>query len=81
MSTPAELPPTELQSITVNGEQWHVPHGVRIPGLLRQAHLDPEQARGIAVAVNDEVIPRREWAEHTIDVGDRIEIVTAKQGG
>ncbi len=81
MSTSTELSAAELQHITVNGEQRHLPTGIHITDLLRQVGLDPEQARGIAVAVNDEVIPRGEWAEHAINAGDRIEIVTAKQGG
>ena len=37
--------------------------------------------RGIAVAVNQEVVPRREWASTPLRPGDRIEIITAVQGG
>ena len=36
---------------------------------------------GVAVAVNDEVVPRVAWPRHPIADGDRIEIVTARQGG
>lgn len=38
-------------------------------------------ARGIAVAVNEEVIPRSEWAEHSLHENDTILIITATQGG
>lgn len=81
MSTSAELSTTDLQSVTINGEERRVRNGIRIPDLLRLAGLDPEQVRGVAVAVNDEVVPRREWPEQAINEGDRIEVVTAKQGG
>lgn len=48
--------------------------------LLRDQGVDPER-RGIAVAVNDAVVRRSEWAVHAIVQGDRVEIITALQGG
>jgi sulfur carrier protein len=36
---------------------------------------------GCAVAINDEVVPRREWSDRRIADGDRIEVLTAVQGG
>ena len=36
---------------------------------------------GIAAALNDVVIPRRLWDQTLVADGDRIEIVTAVQGG
>ena len=36
---------------------------------------------GCAVAVNDVVVPRRDWAERAIEPGDRVEVLTAVQGG
>ncbi|PFG33938.1 sulfur carrier protein ThiS [Sanguibacter antarcticus] len=36
---------------------------------------------GIAAAVNDRVVPRSRWASTLLDDDDRIEIVTAVQGG
>lgn len=67
--------------INVNGQVYDVAGGTGLSDLLRRFDIDPEQARGIAVAVNDEVIPRRGWATCVVSEGDRIEIVTAKQGG
>ena len=37
--------------------------------------------RGIAVAVNGEVVPRRNWAEHRLAVADDVEVVRPLQGG
>jgi sulfur carrier protein len=36
---------------------------------------------GLAVAVNDEVVPRSRWATVALREGDRVEILTAAQGG
>jgi sulfur carrier protein len=37
--------------------------------------------RGVAVAVDAEVVPRGEWPTHVIADGARVEVVTAVQGG
>lgn len=36
---------------------------------------------GCAVAVNDEVVPRGEWSGRQLHSGDRVEVLTAVQGG
>ena len=36
---------------------------------------------GIAVAVNSEVVPRSSWSSTPVAEGDRIDVVTAVQGG
>jgi sulfur carrier protein len=36
---------------------------------------------GIAVAVNDEVVPRGRWPSRRLHDRDRVEILTAVQGG
>nr|ART40117.1 K154 [uncultured bacterium] len=39
------------------------------------------EARGVAVAVNDAVVPRAEWPSHRLKPGDVVEIVRAVRGG
>lgn len=39
------------------------------------------KSKGIAVALNDQVIPRSQWAETPISAGANIVIITATQGG
>lgn len=68
-------------TLTVNGEPRDLSKGTALPNLLRQMDIDPDAATGIAVAVNDGVIPRGEWAETTLEEGDRVEVITAQQGG
>lgn len=51
-----------------------------VADLLRAKGLDPER-KGIAVAVNGAVVPRRTWADARLSAGDAVEIIEAKQGG
>jgi len=37
--------------------------------------------RGVAVAVNGEVVPRSRWEAVALRDGDRVEVLTAAQGG
>jgi sulfur carrier protein len=68
-----------METITVNGKAW--PHEAEsIDALLRELGHDPQRP-GIAVAINEEVVPRREWPVRPISFGDRVEIVGAVQGG
>jgi sulfur carrier protein len=67
--------------IVVNGEARTVSSGSALPDLLGALGLDPLRARGIAVAVNDEVVRRKQWDAVRLREGDRVEIVTANQGG
>ena len=39
------------------------------------------QSRGLAVAVNDAVVPRADWPAHAVRPHDRITIIRATQGG
>ena len=52
--------------------------------LTVQAFLDleiPEKQNGIAVAVNNTVIPKSNWNSHPIQETDDILIISATQGG
>lgn len=42
---------------------------------------DDEIRGGIAVAVNDEVVRRAAWADTALAAGDRVDVLTAVQGG
>lgn len=70
----------QTMAVRVNGEAREAPAGATIEGLLRHLGREPGQP-GFAVAVNDTVVRRAEWAGTTVHDGDRIEIVTASQGG
>ena len=70
----------QTMTIRVNGEAREVPAGVTVDALLRHLDHDPRMP-GFAVAVNDAVVRRPEWARVPVRDGDRVEIVTASQGG
>jgi sulfur carrier protein len=70
---------SDATTITVNGEPRDY-EALAIDALLLSLGLDPGRP-GIAVAVNDEVVPRREWARRAPRPGDRVEVVGAVQGG
>jgi sulfur carrier protein len=63
--------------ITVNGEPRELTGTV---DELLDA-LGVEVRRGMAVAVDAEVVPKSEWATTEVGDGARVEIVTAVQGG
>lgn len=67
--------------IVINGEPRSLAPGATVADVLRALDVDPASARGIAVAVNDEVVRRQVWAETRLQPADRVEIVTARQGG
>ena len=65
--------------ITLNGEPTDI-SVTTVRELLESRGIDPSMP-GVAVALNDRVIRRSEWPSTTIAGGDRIEIITAMQGG
>jgi sulfur carrier protein len=65
--------------IYVNGEPRESA-GATIAELLSELGVEV-QARGVAVAVDGEVVPRGEWANRRINEGERVEALSAMQGG
>ena len=66
--------------ITFNGQASEVPAGETVAGALGRLGVSPQQ-RGVAVAVDGEVVPRGEWGSFVLDEGARLEVLTAMQGG
>ncbi len=67
--------------IILNGEATEHPADTTVADFLRTRGLDPTDPKGIAVAVNDEVVRSSEWDAATLRDGDRVEVITARQGG
>ncbi len=72
---------TNASTVMVNGEEQELSGALLLAEFLSTIGLRPDAARGVAVALNDEVVRREAWDTTQIRPGDRIEIVTAKQGG
>jgi sulfur carrier protein len=66
--------------IMLNGKTTTIDPGVTLAAVLRK-HDIADDATGIAVAVNDTVVPKREWAARTLESGDAVEVIRAVQGG
>lgn len=67
-----------VEEIRVNGSSE--PFAARTVAELLAARRIAE-ARGVAVAVNGEVVPSGRWAERMLAPGDEVEIVRPFQGG
>lgn len=64
--------------IHVNGDPSGVAPGTTLRALL--AALDAPD-RGVAIAVDAEVVPRGQWDTFTLADGARVEVLIAVQGG
>lgn len=40
-----------------------------------------EQKKGIAVAVNNQIIPKMNWEKYTVSENDKLMVIQATQGG
>jgi sulfur carrier protein len=66
--------------IRLNGSDSDVPAGETVEGVLRRLELSPD-ARGVAVAVDGEVVPRTQWRSFALPEHASVEVLTAMQGG
>jgi len=64
--------------VVVNGNPRAVPDGATVADLVP---VVTSVVRGIAVAVNGEVVPRTGWPAAPLHEGDMVEVLTAAQGG
>jgi sulfur carrier protein len=67
--------------VTVNGEARELADGATVADLVERSGLPGERRRGIAVAVDAEVVPRSAWAQTELADGQAVELLTAIQGG
>jgi sulfur carrier protein len=67
-------------TIELNGERVDLRDGARVGDAVARTGSDPER-RGLAVAVDGEVVPRSEWDRTQLLPGQRVEVVGAIQGG
>jgi sulfur carrier protein len=66
--------------ILINGENSRLEVGETVAGALASLGIQGD-ARGVAVAVDGEVVRRAEWGSFEIPDGARVEVLTAMQGG
>ncbi|HEX3510404.1 MAG TPA: sulfur carrier protein ThiS [Solirubrobacteraceae bacterium] len=66
--------------ILLNGERSELRPGDTVAAVVAALGIESEM-RGIAVAVDGEVVPRAAWETFALDPDARVEVLTAMQGG
>jgi sulfur carrier protein len=66
--------------IMLNGESSDLCAGEELSAALARLGIDGD-ARGVAVAVDGEVVPRAQWRSFLLAEHARVEVLTAMQGG
>ena len=65
--------------VELNGETVELADGATVADAVDESAA--RSPRGLAVAVDGEVVPRGAWAATPLAAGQRVEIVAAIQGG
>jgi sulfur carrier protein len=66
-------------NVFINNEPKDVQNQITINQLLRDLNLS--SAKGIAVAINNQVVPRLTWDKFNVTENDKVTIIKATQGG
>lgn len=64
--------------ILVNNKETELTQGNTLADVARQLELP---AQGVAIALNNRMVPRAQWAEQTVKDGDSLVIIKAACGG
>ena len=66
--------------IELNGTTAELPSGASLSDAVIATGVDPDR-RGIAAALDGEVVPRPDWGRTEVREGQSVEVVRAVQGG
>jgi thiazole synthase len=66
--------------IVVNGRPLELPDDAALAAVVRESGIDG-RTRGVAVALDGEVVPRGEWESTALRDGQSVEVLAAIQGG
>ncbi len=65
-------------SITLNGSPREIPDNTTVENIVSEVTT---ATQGIAVAVDENVVRRTDWANTVLQSGARVDVLTAVQGG
>jgi sulfur carrier protein len=65
--------------VFVNNKLYAVQPVTTVAALLQFIQLP--SAKGIAIAINNQVIPKTHWEQQTLQAADKVTIIRATQGG
>ena len=66
-------------TVCINGEQRELGDARTVADIVQSLVEQPE--RGVAVALDGDVVPRGEWESTLLHDGARVEVLRAVQGG
>ncbi|ABG57531.1 sulfur carrier protein ThiS [Cytophaga hutchinsonii] len=66
-------------NVIVNNKTVELPDAAGINALLAQLNITSPQ--GIAIAINEQVLPKSEWESCTLKNNDAVLLIRATQGG
>ncbi|MBA2630264.1 MAG: sulfur carrier protein ThiS, partial [Thermoleophilaceae bacterium] len=69
-----------MTSVSINGERRELPAGATVEHAVAESGAQTG-GRGVAVAVDGEVVPHGEWATTAVREGQAVEVLRAVQGG
>jgi sulfur carrier protein len=67
-------------TVELNGERIKLADAASVADAVERAGV-VDARRGVAVAVDGEVVPRSAWERTRLSEGQRVEVVAAMQGG
>ena len=67
-----------MVEIFINNATHTFSQEIDLVEMLKQLSLS---SQGVAIAINDTVIPKSEWQVHTLKNQDKITLIQATQGG
>lgn len=65
-------------AVRLNGQELSLPAGATVARAIEVVGCG---TRGVAVAVNSELVPRAQWAGRALMEGDELEVLHAVAGG
>lgn len=68
-----------IMDIIVNDQLESVEENCTISNLIK--HLNITSFNGIALAINQNVIPREQWNQYSLSEKDKVILIKATQGG
>jgi thiazole synthase len=67
-------------TVELNGDRVELPEGATVATAVERSGAAPE-GRGVAVAVDGDVVPRSQWEQTELAEGQSVEVLAAIQGG
>jgi len=69
-----------MTRVVLNGERRELPDGATVESAVIATGA-PADGRGVAAALDGEVVPRGEWSTTAVREGQQVEVLHAVQGG